>query len=325
MPIISVIVPVYKVEKYLNRCINSILNQSYENFELILVDDGSPDNCPNICDEWVKKDKRISVIHQKNQGLSSARNTGIRKSKGKYLTFVDSDDWIASNMLEVLLNLILKHDADISICDFVRTDDEKREDIKIIPKEIIYNQSQFMDIILKINSNRTIHYAWGKLYKREIIDSKHYPVGMLNEDVEGMFKAVARSHKIVETNRVGYYYFENSDSITRVQFGENFLCLTEVWKRILSIADNIAPKYKEKVAYNLKRSHFTILVDSILYGNKETDKKYKCEILRVRTRLKKNLKFLLIGPMVKKRKALVALICFFYSPIRSIYRIKQLF
>ena len=113
--LISVVVPVYNVEKYIDKCINSIINQTYKNLEIILVDDGSPDNCGNICDEYAKKDNRIIVIHKENGGLSDARNTGIEVSKGKYITFIDSDDYISDNYVSFLYNLIIEYKADISI------------------------------------------------------------------------------------------------------------------------------------------------------------------------------------------------------------------
>lgn len=319
---ISVILPVYKVEEYLDRCIESILCQSYKNFELIIVDDESPDRCPAMCDEWAKKDSRIIVIHQTNQGVSAARNTGIRRAKGEYFTFIDSDDWITDTMLEDLLELIKKYDADISICNFVRTYGEKSLDYNDDIKEAVYLQKEFMKIILKIGSNRIIHYPWGKLYSRKVIDKKnHYPVGMLNEDVEGMFKAVIASSKIAETTKVGYYYFENQDSISRRKFGENFLCLHKVWRRILKISEKYAPEYYDYVKYNLIRIDFTVLVDMILYGDKETDRLYKANEKKIRNRLRKNLMEILRGPMVIKRKIAVVLICFFYTPIKSIIRI----
>lgn len=321
MPLISVIVPIYKVEQYLDRCIKSILAQTFKDFELILVDDGSPDKCPEMCDEWVNKDNRIKVIHQENQGLSAARNTGIKNVKGNYMTFVDSDDWIAYDMLEILLELISKHDADISICNFVRTSIEEKAFSSDDVIEQIYSKDEFMNIIMKINSNRTIHYAWAKLYKRELIDNEHYPVGMLNEDVEGMFKAVIRSKKIVETSKLGYYYFVNEKSITGQKFGNNFLCLTEVWNRVLQISKQQAPEYDSKVEYNIKRMDFTILIDCILYGDKETDKIYKKELEVIRNRLKTNLTSLLQGPMVFKRKILLVLIRYFFTPIKVIYRL----
>lgn len=321
MPLVSVIVPVYKVEDYLDRCIKSILSQTFRDFELIIIDDGSPDKCPKMCEHWAIKDERIVVIHQRNQGLSAARNSGIKIAKGEFLTFVDSDDWISENMLEVLIGLIQKYDADISVCDFLRTDSKKN----VVPRkekaEKVYNRDEFMDIILKIHSNRTVHYAWGKLYKREVIDDTHYPIGMLNEDVEGMFKAVIHSGKIVETTEVGYFYFENNNSITRKKFGKNFLCLNEVWNRVLRIAEQSAPEYKDKVEFNLKRIDFTILTDMILYGDRDADKMYQSEISEIRSRLKKNIGFLLSGPMTANRKVLAFLICYFYLPIREICRI----
>ena len=114
-PLISIIVPVYNVEEYLDKCVESIVNQTYKNIEVILVDDGSPDNCPKMCDDWAKKDKRIKVIHKKNGGLSDARNKGIDESKGEYLSFVDSDDYITDNYVELLYNIISKEHADISM------------------------------------------------------------------------------------------------------------------------------------------------------------------------------------------------------------------
>lgn len=260
MDLISAIVPVYNVEKYLYRCVDSILKQTYENFELILIDDGSPDNCSQMCDELSEKDSRIKVIHQENQGLSAARNSGIKIAKGNYLTFIDSDDWISNTMFEDLINLIKEKNADISICNFIVTDGNAIYKKNTKAEEKLYSKDEFMKIILRVNSNRCIHYAWGKLYKKDVIDkNEHYPVGMLNEDVEGMFKAVLKSEKIAETNKIGYFYYENSESISRKKFGENFLSLHHVWERILEISQNSAPEYVDYVKYNLIRSDFTIL------------------------------------------------------------------
>ena len=264
MDLISAIVPVYNVEKYLYRCVDSILKQTYENFELILIDDGSPDNCSQMCDELSEKDSRIKVIHQENQGLSAARNSGIKIAKGNYLTFIDSDDWISNTMFEDLINLIKEKNADISICNFIVTDGNAIYKKNTKAEEKLYSKDEFMKIILRVNSNRCIHYAWGKLYKKDVIEkNEHYPVGMLNEDVEGMFKAVLKSEKIAETNKIGYFYYENSESISRKKFGENFLSLHHVWERILEISQNSAPEYVDYVKYNLIRSDFTILVDMI--------------------------------------------------------------
>lgn len=322
MALISVIVPVYRVEAFLDRCINSIIHQTFKDFEVILVDDGSPDNCPKMCDEWAEKDNRIAVLHCKNQGLSAARNAGIRIAKGEYLTFIDSDDWIADTMLEDLLTLIQKSKADIAICDFIRTDGTKQIKNPSGTEEHIYTKDEFIKIIMKVNGNRNIHYAWAKLYTRKTIDfESHYPVGMLNEDVEGMFKAVIRADTIAETNKIGYCYYENPDSISRKKFGKNFLCLPEVWERVLKIAETDAPEYLDYVNYNLMRIDFTVLMDMILYGDKETDEKYAAERIELKKRLSGNMKKLLSGYAPLNRKLLMILICYCYPPTKLLLRI----
>jgi len=321
MALISVIIPVYRVEAFLDRCMESVLRQTFRDFEVILVDDGSPDKCPQMCDEWAKKDNRITVLHQKNQGLSAARNHAIRVAKGEYLTFIDSDDWISDTMLEDLLALIQKYHADMAICNFIRTDGSapvpKSQDIQ----EAVYTKDEFMKIIMKVNGNRNIHYAWGKLYARKVIDfENHYPVGMLNEDVEGMFKAAICADKIAETSKIGYFYYENPESISRKKFGDNFLCLREVWQRVLSIAKEKAPEYLEYVEYNFMRIDFTILMDMILYGDKETDAKYADERLRLKKSLSGNMKKLLKGYAPINRKLFMILVCYCYPFTRLVIR-----
>ena len=125
-PLISVIVPVYKAEKYLDKCVQSIVNQTYKNLEIILVDDGSPDNCPEMCDEWAKKDSRIKVIHKENGGVSSARNAGLDNSFGDYIGFVDSDDFIENDFYECLYDNLVENGADISFCTFKTLDEKNR-------------------------------------------------------------------------------------------------------------------------------------------------------------------------------------------------------
>ena len=136
--LISIIVPVYRTEKYLDRCVESIVNQTYKNLEIILVDDGSPDDCPKMCDEWAKKDKRIKVIHKENGGVSSARNIGIKSAKGKYIGFVDSDDYIEKEMYESLIDVLNKNkNLDYIYCDIYdaeKINNHSREDYKILSK-----------------------------------------------------------------------------------------------------------------------------------------------------------------------------------------------
>ena len=166
MPLVSVIVPVYKVESYLHRCVDCILAQTYANLEIILVDDGSPDNCGKICDEYAQKDKCIKVIHKKNGGLSDARNAGLDIAMGEYITFVDSDDWIHFQYVEILLNNLTKADVDISTCSFVRTPEKMLMDSKVSESSYhIYSSEKAIEQTLY--QNRLDNSAWGKLYKKD--------------------------------------------------------------------------------------------------------------------------------------------------------------
>ena len=178
---ISVIVPIYKVEKYLHRCIDSVLAQTFTDFELILVDDGSPDNCGKICDEYAEKDNRIHVIHKENGGLSDARNAGIdwafANSDSEWITFIDSDDWIHPKYLETLYNAVKETGCEISICGYEETtgDSPKVDDINL--QAVIVSTEDFF---CEHNVNAVV--AWGKLYKKELFREIRYPVGKLHED-----------------------------------------------------------------------------------------------------------------------------------------------
>lgn len=194
IPKISIIVPVYKVEKYLSRCIKSILRQTFTDFELILVDDGSPDKCPQMCDDWGKKDKRIRVIHKENGGLSSARNAGLRAARGEYIGFVDSDDWIACDMYEILYQLAKKYRADITCGGIERTNaGSVRKKTSGTIKE--YTQDAFSRKYFKLDSNETVHYIVNKLYSHDTASKIKFPVSLINEDVEGFFLALLAAKK----------------------------------------------------------------------------------------------------------------------------------
>lgn len=218
MPQISVIVPVYNVERYLPRCINSILNQTFPDFELILVDDGSSDNCPFLCDEFQSKDKRVKTIHKQNGGLSSARNAGIELAEGEYISFIDSDDWIESNMLQELYELAVSNKADVVECAFQRVEEDE------LPQKLCNNtphiserSGEFAIMALYLGEGAT-PVVWNKLYKRQIFNKLRFPVGMNYEDSYLMPQIVYAANKVVYTTYVGYYYFQRCGSITKSEF-----------------------------------------------------------------------------------------------------------
>ena len=215
---ISVIVPVYKVEAYLNRCVESIVNQTYQDLEIILVDDGSPDRCPILCDEWAQRDKRVRVIHKENGGLSDARNAGLAASTGGYISFVDSDDWVESDFLQTMYDLRQKTQADIAECG-VKYIDEHGNQLRQrgIPQE--REELSRVDAVKRlIKEDGVYQTVWNKLYRRDTIGTVLFEKGKLHEDDYWTYQIFDKAKKVVVTNKLLYHYFQRSDSIMGVGY-----------------------------------------------------------------------------------------------------------
>ena len=243
--LISLIIPVYKVEKYLEKCIQSVINQTYENLQIILVDDGSPDNCGKICDEYAKKDHRIEVIHKSNGGLSDARNKGLEIAKGEYIGFVDSDDYIEADMYEVLYNLLKQYNADVSICNFYTVSQGKIA-IKNAENGIKeYNRIEILKEVLLDNNIQS--YAWNKLYKKELFDEIKYPIGKKYEDIGTTFYLLEKCNKVVVTGKSEYYYINRQDSIVN---NVTESTITDYIELIMQRYDYIEKNIKELSSYN---------------------------------------------------------------------------
>lgn len=212
--LVSMIVPIYNVELYLKRCIDSILVQTYEKIEIILVDDGSDDSCPQICDDYAVLDDRIRVIHKINGGLSDARNAGVERSKGDYICFVDSDDMIADAYVENLLKICIDYECDISICSFLEFSQEvpcrKYHDnvLRFFEKsdilENLYNEDFLVTVV-----------AWNKMYRREIVEKYQYPKGLLHEDESTTAKYLYEAKRVGMTSEILYFYYLRPGSITQ--------------------------------------------------------------------------------------------------------------
>ena len=243
--LISIIIPVYKVEKYLEKCIQSVINQTYENLQIILVDDGSPDNCGKICDEYAKKDHRIEVIHKSNGGLSDARNKGLEIAKGEYIGFVDSDDYIEADMYEVLYNLLKQYNADVSICNFYAVSQGK---ISIKNADNGINEYNRIEILKEILLDKNIQsYAWNKLYKKELFDEIKYPIGKKYEDIGTTFYLLEKCNKVVVTGKSEYYYINRQDSIVN---NVTETTITDYIELIMQRYDYIEENIKELSSYN---------------------------------------------------------------------------
>ncbi len=211
-PKISVIVPIFKVEKYLSRCVDSLINQTYKNIEIILVDDGSPDKCPEICDDYAKKDNRIMVVHKKNGGLSDARNVGMKLISGELTSFIDSDDYVSLDFFETLYNTMVLENSDIVECNVVKfyedsLFDNYDDDLKIT------NYNTINGLSALISQSSFHQHVWNKLYKSKLILDIPYAVGKLNEDEFWTYQIFGRAKKITKINKTMYYYFQRESSI----------------------------------------------------------------------------------------------------------------
>lgn len=209
---VSVVIPIYNVQDYLNDCIKSIVNQTYQHLEIILVDDGSPDSCPMICDDWKNKDGRIVVIHKENGGLSDARNAGLRNATGEYVLYVDSDDYLEHDAIEWLVSCAIRHNADIVACTCKKTNNENIP--SLLTNRLVVGTGIEM---LEFAFENEIWFAWGKLIKTNIAKSCPFAKGLIYEDVENTPKSFLMANKVVFSLDGRYNYRIRTDSI----MGEN--------------------------------------------------------------------------------------------------------
>lgn len=246
---ISIILPIYNNEKYLERCVLSIVNQTYKNIEIILIDDGSTDKSRNICDKYSSIDSRIRVIHKTNAGVSSARNCGIDIANGKYLMFVDSDDYIEENMCEILYKNILENNIDICACFF-----KYRFSNKIITEDYTkykdsfecktYNGKDFLELLYKGNfANGLVVSSWNKIYKKELFEKLRFKEGIINEDDHICAYLYDENINIKLIPDSLYIYFQAENSITRSSFSEKRLIFIDILEDRANIFGNKKYEY----------------------------------------------------------------------------------
>lgn len=264
--LISVIVPIYNVEAYIEKCLNSILAQTHRELEIILVDDGSPDNCGQICDDYAKKDPRIRVIHKPNGGLSDARNAGLDIATGDYIGFVDSDDWIEPDMFAYLLDGLQKANAQISICNVIN-----REDHRCIIKNLNYKEYSGDEALKILLSDRMENYAWNKLYHRSLWDDLRYPKGKNFEDVLTIYKTFMRADRIVQLPDAKYYYRIRSDSISGSRdFANRIQIYTAFCDRYREAAP-LLPQFRDSLFYRIRRYFCHEVSLRILHDNENRE------------------------------------------------------
>jgi len=291
--LISIIVPVFNVENYIKRCIESLINQTYTNIEIILVDDGSTDKSKDICDEYSKKDKRIIVIHKKNGGLSDARNIGIEASKGNYISFVDSDDYVTNNYVEFLYTLIIDSNSDIAMGKHYIVYDKRiintgsGNKLLLSPKEALEKILYSDDLDVS---------AWAKLYKKSLFENIKFPVGRLYEDSATTYKLIDSSKKITFYSVPIYYYIIRKNSITNYKFDNKKFDLILSTKEMRDYVVNKYPSLTGAAERRLMYAYLSTLTQ-LVRSNDNNKRKYDELIIYI----KKNRKKILKNKKVPKR------------------------
>lgn len=311
--LVSIIIPVYKVEEYLSRCIESVTRQTYSNIEVILVDDGSPDNCPQLCDELAKKDSRIEVVHKKNGGLSTARNAGLDVAKGDFICFVDSDDWICHDALEYSVGLAQMHSADMVETGIYCTEKFVTE-IPVSEKvSILSGKSILQDYMF--STTKGAGYSVCKcMFSSKVLQNLRFRVGFNNEDIDFKYKALTRCETIVKSNKITYFYFQGNESITTGGFRKKDYDL-DVASQIL--ANLTKDETYGDISYlgkvKLARCAFSHLCKIAFFGMIDNTIDKKEEVKKLTAEHRKNVGILLKSPMAFSRKILVVMFAINYK------------
>lgn len=241
--LISIIVPVYNVEKYIEQCLESLINQSYRNLEILLIDDGSTDKSGEICDNYSEKDNRIRVIHKTNGGLSDARNTGLDIARGAYIGFVDSDDYIALEMYEQLYKLCEKYNADLAAARFIEFDGTRLDNLDFTNDIVVLKNNEMLGLHIKGYGDYEVSFSvWDRLYRKDIIGKIRFPKGRCYEDIMFTTQIFARAKLCVYFDKPLYYYRVRADSISK----KDFYTTEGITQRVM---DDQIPFLKERIKY----------------------------------------------------------------------------
>lgn len=317
-PLISVIVPVYNVEHYIKRCVDSILAQTYTNLEIILVDDGSTDDSGKICDEYAKMDIRVKIVHQKNGGLSDARNTGIRQANGICYTFIDSDDYVAVDYIACLCRLLWENQAQIAICGYRKVLEDfeikKNFDSEISTENLYYSEEALFRLLYQ---RKMITSVCGRLFRAELFEQIHFPKAKLHEDVAVTYRLFDAAEKIACTSAEKYYYFQRRDSIVNQKFRKQRMDYLEFTKECIQYVNRNHPQLTRAAISR----HFSACFDLLsCIGN---DKKiFAEEYLQIVQEIRKYRKRVLLDSNARFKNRLAA--AGSYISITAIQRLSRL-
>ena len=282
MPKISIIVPAHNSEDFIESSIKSIINQTINDMEIIIIDDGSTDRTSEICDELERIDDRIKVIHKKNGGASSARNLGIELSSGDYIGFVDSDDWIDECAYEYLYEIAEKYDADIVHTEL--TDEKEshfdQDDFRI------YDKKQTLDYFFRTNGERHGHSVCGKLIRKDVFAKWKFIEGKMNEDIHACYCLAIYSKQLVVSKKKFYHYRKNNNGVTNSKFNKKKLDLIYMWEYVEKMVNTLSPEYIDHCIINKKRAYMTLLLKMYVDGYDRKDR----EMIQIKKMLKKHVR-----------------------------------
>lgn len=310
---VSIVVPVYNVENYIDRCVNSILSQTYTNIEIILVDDGSNDSSGIKCDALARKDSRIKVFHKINGGVASARNTGIRLCSGEYLCFVDSDDWIAPDTIEYCVSLISTNDETIDVVEYGMIETNRYSlDIKQ-PKERIkiLKGKDILEFLMYYSTKTDMYFSACRcMYKTSLVQNNLFLEGKINEDISWKYKVFNQCSRILDSNQVKYFYYQGTGSLTTDGLRKRDFDLYEAANGLIELTlreDYGTIRYLANV--KKARTPLSLLCKIAFYGVSDSNLNEKEIVSELRKELKINIKLLVNSPIPVSRKIIALMMC----------------
>lgn len=306
-PTISIIVPFFNLEFYIKKCIDSILQQTFQNFELIIINDGSTDKSGEICDEYANKDSRIRIFYKENGGVSSARNLGIKEARGEFIGFVDGDDWIYEDMFQNLYELCTDKNSDIAICNIFR---EINGEVVNIEREEFINEMDNVEAMKQLFRGELYKFSlWNKLYRKSCFENIKFPEGRIHEDLSTTYKLFANANKVVFTNYTGYIYVKRESSILTARYNEKRLDGLYGWDEIIPFMNQ---NYSQ-LAEDFLACYVYWGVDNIYYIlNQIENKNVKGQYLnRIQSYIRKYYKLLIMNNKLSlKYKYIITLFIF---------------
>ena len=328
---ISVIVPVFNVEKYIERCMDSLLKQTYENLEIILVDDGSTDTSGRLIDGYAEKYEHVIAIHKENGGQSSARNMGLDLAKGTFIGFVDSDDWIDPGMFEYLMKILKDTDSDISDVGVVFAYEETETEIVRPEEKITLQIFEGRDMLVNylhtgLSESVGQFSVYRKLFKRELFETVRFEEGRINEDILINYRLLQKAGKLVRSSRVMYFYFQENLSTTRTGLRRKDFDLLYICEKVIELTGDDT-ELRHYADIKLARSYFSLLAKIAYYGIRDKDIDLKDTVRDLTRQLRNNFGLLMRSPVPLNRKLMIVLFCVDYRlaawPIRLVKSIKR--